>query len=117
LVTSVVVRDEIKGAPVSVQQLFDEISNLAEIAPVSIQALRLRKAYLDSGIVSHKWAADALHVAVATVNDCTLIVSWNFRHIAHFEKIPLYNAVNVLNGYSEIGIYSPYEVIQYEEDI
>jgi len=41
-------------------------------------------------------------------------VSWNFRHIVHFEKIPLYNAVNVLNGWGHIGIYSPLEVIEYE---
>jgi hypothetical protein len=57
---------------------------------------------------------DALHVAVATASDCSLIVSWNFKHIVHFEKIPLYNAVNTLRGHAHIGIFSPLEVIQYE---
>jgi hypothetical protein len=31
-----------------------------------------------------------------------------------YEKIPLYNAVNVLRGYNQIAIYSPLEVIKYE---
>ena len=41
-------------------------------------------------------------------------VSWNFKHIVHFDKIPKYNAVNVLNSYGHIGIYSLLEVIQYD---
>jgi hypothetical protein len=28
-----------------------------------------------------------------------MIISWNFKHIVHFQKIPKYNAVNALNGY------------------
>lgn len=89
-----------------------------EIAGVSEDALGLRAAYLDARIVSPKWSDDALHVAIVTTSGCLLIVSWNFKHIVHFEKIPLYNAVNTLRGYSHIGIFSPLEVIRYEsEDI
>ncbi len=58
---------------------------------------------------------DALHVAIATVSSCSLIVSWNFKHIVHFDKIKLYNAVNILKGFSEIAIFSPLEVISYEK--
>jgi len=36
------------------------------------------------------------------------------RNIVHFDKIPKYNAVNTLCGYAHIGIYSPLEVIDYE---
>jgi len=44
-----------------------------------------------------------------------IIVSWNFRHIVNFRKIPLFNAVSVLKGYRQIAIHSPMEVISYEE--
>ena len=37
----------------------------------------------------------------------------NFKHIVHYNKIPLYNAVNTLKGYKEILIHSPLEVIEY----
>lgn len=60
---------------------------------------------------------DALHVALATTSGCAMIVSWNFKHIVHYDKIRLYNAVNILRGYDEINIFSPWEVIDYEERI
>lgn len=55
-----------------------------------------------------------MRVAIATCNGCSINISWNFRYIVHYEKIPLYNAINKVNGYSEINIYSPLEVISYE---
>jgi len=42
------------------------------------------------------------------------VVSWNFKHIVHYEKIALYNSVNILEGYPQVSIYSPLEVIKYE---
>ena len=116
LLTSVVLQEEIEPAPAEVQELFEEMLNFAEIVDVSETALQLQRAYLDAEIVTEKWATDALHVALATVTGCSMIVSWNFKHIVHFRKIPLYNAVNTLSGYSNIAIYSPQEVIDYEED-
>lgn len=70
----------------------------------------------NSGVVTPKSMDDALHVALATVSSCNLIVSWNFKHIVHFDKIPKYNAVNTLNGYGPIGIFSPMEVIRYDNE-
>lgn len=54
---------------------------------------------------------------MATVLDCWTIVSWNFKHIVHARKIPLYNGVNRAQGYKEIAIHTPQEVIEYEEEI
>jgi len=45
------------------------------------------------------------------VADVDFVVSWNFKHIVHYEKIIAYHAVNLMNGYKEIGIYSPKEVV------
>jgi hypothetical protein len=116
LLTSVVVQEEIESAPAEVVALFEEMLNFAEIVEVSQDALQLQRAYLDADIVTEKWAADALHVALATVGGCSVIVSWNFKHIVHFSKIPRYNAVNTLSGYSNIAIHSPQEVINYEDE-
>ena len=88
--------------------------NRQRSADISKEALELQSHYVASGVVTEKSLDDALHVAIATVSACDLIVSWNFKHIVHFDKIPKYNAVNVLNGYGQIGIYSPLEVIHYD---
>ena len=114
LVTSAVVAAEIEPAPGKIRAFFAGYTESATIVDVSEEALELRLNYIKSGVVTEASLDDALHVAVATVSGCDLIVSWNFKHIVHFEKIPKYNAVNRLNGHNHIGIYSPLEVIQYD---
>jgi predicted nucleic acid-binding protein len=116
LVTSAVVQAEIEPAPLEVKRCFDEMLEFAEVVEISNKALQLRDAYLKADIVFPKYSDDALHVDLATISNCSMIVSWNFKHIVHFQKIPLYNAVNTLNGYSQINIFSPLEVIEYEDE-
>lgn len=59
-----------------------------------------------------RFAADGLHIALATVGQVDLLVSWNF---VRFDRIRLFNAVSREMGYKEIEIYSPREVTRYEE--
>jgi hypothetical protein len=115
LLTSELVREEIQAAPDKVKNLFEQILTIAEVVEITAQAIDLQNAYIKEGIVTEKFLPDALHVALATVSDASLIVSWNFKHIVNFQKIPLYNAVNTLKSYEQIAIYSPLEVIEYED--
>jgi hypothetical protein len=115
LMVSDISRKEIASAPAQVRSFFDEMLPLLRMVPVDEEVLRLRDAYVSAGIVSAKWADDAGHVAAATIGAADLIVSWNFKHIVHFDKIRQYNAISVLNGYREIDIRSPVEVIDYED--
>lgn len=111
---SPIVQNEISLAPQQVQDFYAEILPLTKIMDISDEALSLRDSYLKSNIISKKYSNDALHVALATTSRCSIIVSWNFKHIVHFEKIALYNAINISEGYQQIAIYSPLEVINYE---
>ena len=114
LIISALVQEEIVAAPENVKDFLNELKPNATIIEVSEEALKLREAYLKANIVTKKSSNDALHVALATVNNCPIIVSWNFKHIVHYEKISLYNSINILEGYQQIAIYSPLEVISYE---
>jgi hypothetical protein len=111
LVVSAAVRDELEDAPEPVRALFEEMSRIADAADVTEDAIRLQEAYLAAGIVGQRWETDALHVALATQSQCPVIVSWNFKHIVNFRKIPLYNGVNLVHGYNSIAIHTPQEVI------
>jgi predicted nucleic acid-binding protein len=113
VVVSAVVEREVLAAPQAVQDLFHQVVTTAEIAEITQEILTLRDAYLDAGVITPKSIDDATHVALATISGCHMIVSWNFKHIVHSQKIPKYNAVNVLNGYNGINIFSPSQVIQY----
>ena len=115
LMVSDISRMEIAQAPSKVRALFKEMLSVMRVVAVDEEVLQLRDAYLSAHIVGEKWADDAGYVAAATVHGADLIVSWNFKHIVHFDKIRHYNAINMLNGYREIDIRSPAEVVEYGE--
>jgi len=113
LVTSVIVREEIKDAPVNVRDFYHAEIGAVEISDFLPAAQDLHEAYLTAGVVTAKSATDAGHVAMATVLDCRMIVSWNFKRIVHSDKIRRYNAVNESRGHGRIDIFSPLEVLYY----
>lgn len=115
LCTSAIISQELLNAPENVKQLFDKFLPVSEILEIEIDAIELQQSYIQQGILTEKWYDDALHVAIASVTGCSIIVSWNFKHIVNYKKIPLFNAVNLLNGYNAISIYSPLEMINNDE--
>jgi hypothetical protein len=75
----------------------------------------LVKSYLDNGIIPRKNIADAFHVAYSTVFEMDILLSWNFKHLANFNKEQKILVVNKLNGYNyPFRMASPLEVINYE---
>jgi predicted nucleic acid-binding protein len=116
LVISALVEEELAAAPPQVRELYDEMLALAEVVGITEEATELRQAHLHAGIVTPRAFADALHVALASTAGCAIIVSWNFRHIVNFRRIPLYNAVNAVRWYRQMAIHSPFEVIAVEDE-
>ena len=116
LVSSALIVDELADAPEKVRRFFRELADHIQVAEISGEAVQLRDAYLAAGIVGPTSRDDAQHVALATVLDCWTIVSWNFRHIVHARKIPMHNGINKGNGYKEIAIHTPQEVMEYEDE-
>ncbi len=114
-VVSAVVTTEIQLAPDAVRARYDDLIRLGaeELIP-TLEALDLAEAYLARGILTPKYAADGQHIALATVAALDLVVSWNFKHIVHFDKIRLFNAVNIERGYRPVEIRSPREVTHFE---
>ena len=116
---SEVVAAEIADAPETVQSVYAELVSLnAEVLTIEESALGLAEEYQKRGILTSNFYDDGLHIAVATVAEADLLVSWNFKHIVRFDKIRLFNAVNIEFGYKPLQIFSPREVTTYgqEED-
>ncbi len=116
LLVSDVSRREVELAPLRVRSLFDSLAAHMELVSVDAKVLALRDDYLAAGVVGSRRADDAAHVAAATIAGADLIVSWNFKHMVHFDKIRAYNKVNASRGYRPIDIRSPLEVIAYEDE-
>ncbi len=116
LVVSTTTIAELRKAPEYVRAVLAELPQDAiEMLYFNEQIVYLRDAYLAAGLLKPENKADAEHIASASVADVDFVVSWNFKHIVHYEKIAGYQAVNLLNGYKEIRIYSPKEVVESEE--
>ena len=77
---------------------------------------QLAEAYLAAGVVPRKFTDDALHVAMVSVHGIRLIVSWNFKHLVNVRREDGFNAVNLLEGWPQIRIVSPKEIIYAEPD-
>ncbi len=58
---------------------------------------------------------DAYHIAIASVNRLDCLVSWNFKHIVNFDKIKMFNSINLKLGYPLIDIRTPLEFLKYED--
>ncbi len=67
-------------------------------------------------ILPPKYTDDARQVAACTVAGIEYLVSWNFRHLVNVEREKGFNAVNLLQGYRNIRIVNPLELIYGNEE-
>ncbi len=105
---------EIQDAPEEVRKIYLEFRNCAKkVLELSAEVIELADAYLNHGILTPNYRNDARHIALATIAGADVLVSWNFKHVVHFEKIQKFNAVNIEMGYKTILIFSPREVTSY----
>jgi hypothetical protein len=111
---SVLTDAEIEDSPDEVKSVYAEFrAHADEIMDLTPEAIELAEAYLNHNILPMNFRDDARHIALATVAGVDLIVSWNFKHIVHFERIQKFNAVNLEMGYKPVSIHSPREVTTY----
>jgi len=80
------------------------------ILPRTEESEELADLYVKNRIIPVKYRIDAVHIAIATLNDIDVLVSWNFEHIVKYKTRHLVNSVNILKGYKTIDIVSPQEI-------
>ena len=113
-VVSEIVDAEMDDAPEEVKGKYAELLALEpEIVYLTEEASDLAECYLKENIISLNYTDDALHIAIATIAQVDILLSWNFKHIVNYNKIRQFNAVNLRYGYSLIQINSPREVTNY----
>jgi len=118
IVLSDLTLEELARAPAQVRDVIDTIprSSIRFIA-FNERADMLAKAYIAEGIVSEDWYIDCRHIALATVERVDVLVSWNFKHIVNYNRIRMYNSVNLKRGFPVIEIRSPREVLYDEKKL
>jgi hypothetical protein len=116
-VVSDVTLDELTDAPEKVKNNFEIIpEKYIEILTSDNESRELADKYLLEKAVSKKYYEDALHIAIATINQVNVLSSWNFKHIVNLDRIRLYNSVNLKNGYSLLEIRTPREILKFDDN-
>jgi predicted nucleic acid-binding protein len=72
----------------------------------------LTQAYITEKALGAASVNDAYHIALASVNRLDCLISWNFKHIVNFDKIKMFNSINIRLGYPLIDIRSPLEFLK-----
>ena len=108
---------ELKNAPKRVSDFFLNLpkENL-EYIEVTEEAYVLADKYIEEKVVGKTSLDDCRHIATATINKVDYLVSWNFKHIVNVFRIRGYNSINLRNGYIQLDIRSPKEIIKDEND-
>lgn len=68
---------------------------------------KLSSIYLQNGALKEKSLDDLTHIAIATLNDCRYIVSWNFKHFVNPKTIKAVNSTNLSLNLPQVDIFSP----------
>jgi predicted nucleic acid-binding protein len=81
-----------------------------EVLSVSDEAKKVAEKYVLEKIIPERYLDDALHIAMASINEIGIILSWNFEHMVKMKTRHGVKAVNELLGYPEVEIVTPEEV-------
>ncbi len=107
---STLVKEEIEAASKELRtEMIDKIRDF-EILEITDEVERLAEEYLSKGIFPEQYKDDAIHVAVAVVNNIYLLISWNFRHLVKVKTRRMVNLVNEVLSYPHIEIIAPPEI-------
>ena len=111
---STLLEEELELAPKKVRKLVRGINNDdTEFITETDNAVKLATEYVTEKVVGQTSYSDCLHIALATINQADLLISWNFKHIVNIQRIRGYNSINIKNGYKQLEIRSPRDLMNY----
>jgi len=107
---------ELEPAPEKVRDLAKSLpTTQLEWIEISDEAFELADRYLYDNVVGKTSRSDCVHMALATLNNADILVSWNFKHIVNIHRIRGYNSVNYKFGHKILEIRTPREILEYED--
>lgn len=104
---------ELEGAPEKVWDFYYSIpKKQTEYIEQTVDSILLAEEYLNEGVVGKTSREDCRHIALATLINADILVSWNFKHIVNINRIRGYNSVNLKNGHRYLEIRTPREITE-----
>ena len=111
LVTSLGVINELGHTPEPKRSECLTLIDALPLLDVTEEVDDLVETYILNKVMPEDAAGDALHLALATVHRCDILVSWNCRHIANANKTPHIRKINGRLGYETPVLITPLEIL------
>ena len=106
IIASDILEDELRKAPQRAREFFYALPEAQVEQVVSTdESDALAEKYIADGVVSEESLDDCKHVAMATLANADVIVSWNLKHM--IKRSEEYKKVNAKLGYPQINIQTP----------
>jgi len=103
---------ELENAPEKIKSHFLNIDKKTkEFLEITEEINQLAEEYVREKVVGETSIDDCRHIACATIYQLDYLISWNFKHIVNVFRIRGYNSINLKNGYMQLDIRSPKEII------
>ena len=100
-------------APVRIQKIRKLIpSDCVTFIEMTDEVETLAQTYIAERALGRASENDAYHIALSSVHRVDCLISWNFKHIVNFDKIKMFNSINMRLGYPLIDIRSPLEFLK-----
>ena len=112
LFTSQVALDEIASGDSEVARQRLELVAQIRLLDLSDDAKALTKDILRSGVLPADADRDAAHIALATVHEVDMLLSWNCRHIANASIQPRLRKLTDAAGFPLPVICTPEELLE-----
>lgn len=100
--TSAAVLSELRAGVYAGQQEAVELAESLEPIEITDEALSVAELYIRHHLMPEPTTGDALHLAVASLNEVGFLLTWNIRHLANPNKLDHLETIN-----RRLGLLTP----------
>jgi predicted nucleic acid-binding protein len=109
-ISELVMEEAAAGNPVVAQRRLEILADIT-ILPQTPSVEVLAEDLIGEGVLPSKAAADAVHLALATVYGCEYLLTWNCRHLANAEIQRAARVIAGRHGFDLPTICTPEELM------
>ena len=111
IASQLVVQEAGKGDALAARHRLGILKEL-ELLEITSEATGLARKLIAKGAIPNTSLEDALHVAIAVVNGCQYLLTWNYRHLAGAGARERIQALCRSEGYGPAIICTPEELLE-----
>ena len=108
-ISLLVLQEAAEGDSLAAEKRLNALAGIP-VLELNEEAEMLAETLVRNGSIPEKYAEDALHIALATVNGIDFLLTWNLRHINNAQIKSQVIRIIERNGYECPGICSPDEL-------